>query len=158
MTEKRLTRLAWRAGVSGLVVATMVLGSASLAAASNASARAQAKKHVLVLSDMPSGWHTEAGTGGASTSNGLPDASVLAGCLGVPAKLIEANPPEYDSPYFENKSGSLEVQDAVSVFPSLKEAHAQFAAIANAKTPACMTTYVNSASFKQQLLNASGEG
>ena len=73
---------------------------------------------------MPKGWKTEKGSGG-SGSNNFPGATQLASCIGVPASLITSNPPEVDSPYYENKSGSLEVQDSVSVFPSAKTATAE---------------------------------
>ena len=99
----------------GLTLGTQVAG----AGASTASSKAQAKKLLLVLSDMPKGWKTEKGSGGGGSSN-FPGATQLASCIGVPASLITSNPPEVDSPYYENKSGSLEVQDSVSVFPSAK--------------------------------------
>jgi hypothetical protein len=135
-----------------LTLGTQVAG----AGASAASSRAQAKKLLLTLSDMPKGWKKEKGSGGGGSSN-FPGASQLASCIGVPASLITSNPPEADSPYYENKSGSLEVQDSVSVFPSAKTATADFNALANAKTPACMTTLMNG-SFKAQILASAGKG
>ena len=74
-----------------------------------------------------------------------------------PSSLITSNPPEADSPYYENKSGSLEVQDSVSVFPSAKAAQSDYDALANAKTPACMSTLMNGA-FKAQILASAGKG
>lgn len=99
--------------VSSLLGATQSAG----VAASTASNKAQAKKFLLTLSDMPKGWKTEKGSGD-NGSGSFPGAAQLASCIGVPSKLINANPPEVDSPYFENKSGSLEVQDSVSIFGS----------------------------------------
>jgi hypothetical protein len=135
-----------------LTLGTQVAG----AGASAASSKAQAKKLLLTLSDMPKGWKREKGNGGGGSSN-FPGASQLASCIGVPAGLISSNPPEADSPYYENKSESLEVQDSVSVFPSAKRAEADYNALANAKTPACMTTLMNG-SFKAQILGSAGEG
>src|ERR1700733_5194790 len=86
----------------GLTLGTQVAG----AGASTSSSKAQAKKMLLVLSDMPKGWKKEKGSGG-SGSNNFPGATQLASCIGVPASLITSNPPEVDSPYYENKSGSL---------------------------------------------------
>jgi hypothetical protein len=62
-----------------------------------------------------------------------------------------------DSPYYENKSGSLEVQDSVSIFPSAKAASEAFDTLANTKTPACMTTLMNG-SFKAQIIGSAGKG
>jgi hypothetical protein len=135
-----------------LTLGTQVAG----AGASAASSRAQAKKLLLTLSDMPKGWKKEKGSGGGGSSN-FPGASQLASCIGVPASLITSNPPEADSPYYENKSGSLEVQDTVSVFPSAKAAAADRSALANNNTPACMTTLLNG-SFKAQILASAGKG
>ena len=135
-----------------LTLGTQVAG----AGASAASSKAQAKKLLLTLSDMPKGWKKEKGSAGGGSSN-FPGATQLAGCIGVPASLITSNPPEADSPYYENKSGSLEVQDSVSVFPSAKAAQSDYEALANAKTPACMSTLMNGA-FKAQILASAGKG
>jgi hypothetical protein len=137
---------------AGLALGTQVTG----AGASTASNKAQAKKLLLVLADMPKGWKKEKGSGGSGSSS-LPGATLLASCIGVPSTLISSNPPEVDSPYYENKSGSLEVQDSVSVFPSAKAAASAYNALANAKTPACMTTLMNG-SFKAQILGSAGKG
>jgi hypothetical protein len=126
------------------------------AGASTASNKAQAKKLLLVLADMPKGWKKEKGSGGSGSSS-LPGATLLASCIGVPSTLISSNPPEVDSPYYENKSGSLEVQDSVSIFPSAKAASEAFDAMANTKTPACMTTIMNG-SFKAQIIGSAGKG
>jgi hypothetical protein len=152
----RAARLSGRAVITvGLLVGVMAATSGS-AGASAASQKAQAKKHLLVLSDMPKAWKTEKGN--ASSGNGkFPGASQLASCIGVSPSLISSNPPEADSPYFENKGGSLEVQDSVSVFPSVKNAKAEYAAIANAKTPTCMATLMNGP-FKAQIVAAAGKG
>jgi hypothetical protein len=137
---------------AGLALGTQVTG----AGASTASNTAQAKKLLLVLSDLPKGWKKEKVSGGSGSSS-LPGAAELASCIGVPSSLISSNPPEADSPYYENKGGSLEVQDSVSVFPSAKAASEQFDALANAKTPTCMTTLMNGA-FKAQIIGSAGKG
>jgi hypothetical protein len=137
---------------AGLALGTQVTG----AGASTASNKAQAKKLLLVLADMPKGWKKEKGSGGSGSSS-LPGATLLASCIGVPSSLISSNPPEVDSPYYENQSGSLEVQDSVSIFPSAKDASEEFDALANTKTPACMTTLMNGA-FKSQIIGSAGKG
>jgi hypothetical protein len=138
--------------------ACAVLTAVPFAGDAGASVLAQAKTHLLKLSDMPKGWATEKGTGGNGGSNKFPGASQLASCIGVPPKLITSNPPEVDSPYYENKSGSLEVQDSVTVFPSVKNAQAEYLAMSNAKTPTCLTAIANGQAFKSQLAAAGGEG
>jgi hypothetical protein len=155
------------AGLRGLrptnVLAAALITSALLAAtqttwvgASTASDKAQAKKYLLTLSDMPAGWKTEKGS--ANNGSGtFPGAKQLAGCIGVPSKLINANPPEVDSPYFETTSGSLEVQDTVSVFSSAKVARTSLAAMANPKTPSCMAALMNGA-FKSKITASAGNG
>ncbi len=126
--------------------------------AAGASGLTQAKGHLLGLSDMPKGWKTEKGTGGSGGSSTFPGATQLASCIGAPAQLITANPPEVNSPYYENKSGTLEVQDTVTVFPSAKNAKAEFAVVSNTQTPTCLTSIVNGQTFKSQLAGASGKG
>jgi hypothetical protein len=140
-----------------LLAAVLALGTqVTGAGASTASNKTQAKKLLLVLADMPRGWKKEKGSGGSGSSS-LPGATLLASCIGVPSTLISSNPPEVDSPYYENKSGSLEVQDSVSIFPSAKAASEAFDAMANTKTPACMTTIMNG-SFKAQIIGSAGKG
>ncbi len=137
--------------VAAAAITSVLLGAvqAAGAGASPASDKAQAKQYLLTLSDMPAGWKTEKGSSD-NGSGSLPGAKQLASCIGVPSKLINANPPEADSPYYENKSGSLEVQDTVSVFGSAKVAKAELAAMANTRTPSCMTTIMNG-SFKAKI-------
>jgi hypothetical protein len=159
---KRLVRAVLRPCTTGIIagaaVAAALPGPGATAALSRAQAQAQAKTYLLVVSDMPAGWKAEGTvtTGGGSST--FPGARQLAGCIGVPARLITANAPEADSPDFQNPAGSLEVQDSVSVFPSATNARAEFHAIANSKTPRCMTTLVNAASFKSKILGSTGPG
>jgi hypothetical protein len=142
---------------TALVTSALLLGAQfSGAGASTASDKTQAKKALLVLSDMPSGWKAEKGSTGNGSSN-FPGAKQLASCIGVSSKLINSNPPEVDSPYFENKSGSLEVQDSVSIFGSAKVAKAELGAMTNTKTPSCMTTIMNGA-FKAKIAASAGKG
>jgi hypothetical protein len=109
---------------------------APIAGASSQSGELQrAHKALLVLSDMPAGWIT------AKSSN--PNSNVgdtqLAHCIGVPVSLIAENPPSAFSPQFQNKSGALTVNDQVAVYPTARNAAAEFASVANPKTPGCMT-------------------
>jgi hypothetical protein len=143
----------------GLAAGTATLWAGAGAAASSNRAKdlAFAKKHLLRLSDLPSGWKAEnnvtTGKGGS-----FPGAKQLARCLHVPTKLVVSTAPEANSPYFQNKDGSLEVQGSISVFASAQSANAQYAAISDAKTPRCMTTLANTSSFKSKILGSAGQG
>lgn len=147
-------------GLAVLAAACVLIGTTAMAAgASNSPALSKAKKHLLTLADMPKGWEVEKGSKySTGSSDNFPGAAALAGCIGVPAALITSNPPEEDSPYYQNKSGSLEVQDSVTVFPSNKNAKAQYAAMANAKTPSCFAATVNAPAAKQQIEAGAGAG
>jgi hypothetical protein len=146
--------------VGAITVAVGLLVGAQAAAASAASDQAQAKNHLLGLSDMPNGWSAEKGTAGSGSSgdfSGLGLAEQLAGCIGVPS-VFSSYPPYANSPYYENQDQMLEVQDAVYVFPSVKDALDQVTAISSAKTPGCMTAFMNSAAARSQIEGAVGKG
>ncbi|HEY3843321.1 MAG TPA: hypothetical protein VGL48_08715 [Acidimicrobiales bacterium] len=132
--------------------------TATAAGASKASEKAEAKTHLLVLKDMPKGWTTESGSSGSNGPNNFPGVKQLAACIGVPSSLLSGNPPEADGPYYQSKDQALEVQDSVSVFPSVKNARQQLAAISNTKTPGCTATIMNSAALKSQITASAGKG
>jgi hypothetical protein len=130
-------------------------GAASAGAAT--SAQVQAKKHLLVLSDMPKGWKAEKGTGGTGGGSGLSGGSGVAACIGVPAAVVNDNSPGESSPYYENKDGSLEVQDDVTVFPSPAYATRELDAMGSSKTPDCLQSWINGAG-KSSFESAAGKG
>ena len=107
---------------------------------------AQARKALLVLSDMPSGWKSTKAPNNPNTTAGD---TQLAHCIGVAASLISENPPSVNSPQFQNGSGSLTVNDNVTVFPSAKNALAELGTAANKKTPGCMTALAQGPLKKQ---------
>jgi hypothetical protein len=145
-------------GVAGLVAGAMVAALAPVAgAATRAQIQNQAKKYLLVLKDMPAGWKAQGSASTGSGSGTFPGARQLASCIGVSPKLITSNPPQANSPFFQNAAGSLEVQDSVLVFPSAHSAQVQFNAITNAKTPGCMSTLVNTSSFKNKVLGSAAQ-
>ena len=132
------------AGTAAMAAALLLSTLASAAGAAANPSLAQAKKYLLVLSDMPKGWTPEKNTGGSgSGSSGLPGGSQLAACIGVPASVVNDNSPSTSSPYYQNKDQSLEVQDSITVYRSSSYAHTQFAAMNNAKTPSCVAAYMN---------------
>ena len=85
---------------------------------------AQARKDLLTLSDMPAGWTS---TKNPNTNNNSPGHAQLAHCIGVATSLIAENPPSVNSPQFQNAQGTLTVADNVTVFPSAKNAAAEYA-------------------------------
>ena len=134
----RQRRRSARAGLGvGLVLATLssTLPLAAAGASSPPGELQQAHKALLVLSDMPAGWTSKK----SSNPNSNVGDAQLAHCIGVPTSLIAENPPSAYSPEFQNRSGSLTVNDQVTVFPSAKNAAAELATVANPKTPGCMT-------------------
>ena len=130
-------RSAW-AGLGIVLVLTTLSGTVPLTAAGASSPSVElqrAHKALLVLSDMPAGWTSKK----SSNPNSNVGDAQLAHCIGVPTSLIAENPPSAYSPEFQNRSGSLTVNDQVTVFPSSKNAAAELATVANPKTPECMT-------------------
>jgi hypothetical protein len=144
-------------GVGVIAVGLFVSGAAAPAGAGTSSSLAQAKKHLLVLSDMPRGWTVEKGSGGSGGSGAFPGGSQLAGCIGVPASVVNDNSPTSDGPYYQNKDQSLEVQDNVSEFPSTSHGRIELAALANPKTPGCVASFMNGAG-KSAMEAQSGKG
>jgi len=130
----------WGAALTalGLVAGAVAPGVAAGAVRSGSASgeRAQARKALLVLTDMPSGWRSTKAPNNPSTTTGDTE---LAHCIGVAVSLIRENPPSVSSPEFENTSGSLTVTDNVTVFPSARNALAELGTTANKKTPGCLT-------------------
>jgi hypothetical protein len=155
-TSPTRTPILARAAVTVLLATGLLVGTlAAEAGASRSSEKAQAQKHLLVLADLPKGWSKEKGSSGGS--NTFPGEKQLAGCIGVPVGLIGANPPDANSPYYQNTGDSLEVQDSVSVFSSAKYAKSEYAALSNTKTPSCMGALMNGP-FKSQIAASAGHG
>jgi hypothetical protein len=143
-------------GVLGAAAGTLVPGTVAGAAraGSGASELAQARRSLLVLADMPSGWERTKAPNNPNTTVG--DVQ-LARCIGVAVSLINENPPSVNSPQFQNRSGSLTVNDNVTVFPSAKNAFAELETTANKKTPSCMTTLAQGP-LKDQLFGKTPKG
>jgi hypothetical protein len=137
-----------------------VLGSlaadegASASASASAPTLAQARKDLLTLADMPAGWIT---TKNPNTGNNTLGDSQLAHCIGVPASLITENPPSVNSRQFQNKQATLLVADNVTIFPSAKNATAEYAIGTNPKLAGCMTT-VASGPLKAKLFGKPPKG
>jgi hypothetical protein len=140
----------------GLTAGAIVPGASAGAvrSGSRSSELAQARMALLVLSDMPSGWES---TKAPNNPNSTVGDTQLAHCIGVAASLITENPPSVNSAQFQNRSGSLTVNDNVTVFPSAKNALAELGTAANKKTPGCLTTLAQGP-LKNQLFGKPPKG
>lgn len=148
--------LALAAGVAVGVAA----GTASASGSGSGSGSvnfAPAKKALLVHADFPSGW-TGQGRVTTSKSEGgkFPGDAQLASCLGVAKSLLDTNTPSASSPTFQDKTGTVFVQDNVSVFPSSKVGSQNYTTISNPKVPSCLNTVLQDPAAKAQFLGTSG--
>jgi hypothetical protein len=144
-----------RLGAAVLAAVLMVGLATSDAGASATSENAQAKKALLVLGDMPKGWTSTKSSGGGNKN--LLGAKQLASCIGVSSSVIESNPPQVQSPDFHSANQNYEVDDQISIFPSVAKAQAQLGAVSNTKTPACMGTILNGP-YKAKIESSGGGG
>jgi hypothetical protein len=149
-----------RRGAAGLVAGGLLslalLGSSATGAGASSSSAAfltQARKDLLVLSDMPAGWKS---TKNPNTNSTLGETQ-LAHCIGVAKSLITENPPSVNSPQFQNAQGTLDVTDNVTVFPSVKNAEAEVAIASNQRFPTCMTA-MSSGPLKAKLFGKLPKG
>jgi hypothetical protein len=126
--------------LSGGLAMAMMTATPGAAMAHPSSSLAQARKALLVTSDMPSGWTS---TKSSNDNSSFPGAAQLASCLGISSSIINDNPPTVNSPEFDSKNQLQSVNDSVSVYPSAKDAQADHASLANPKTPSCLTQVLN---------------
>jgi hypothetical protein len=125
------------------LTATSLLGSTADAAVIHHSSQiTNAKRSLLVLSDLPRGWTSAKSQNGDSA---FPGAAQLATCIGVPKNVITNSPPSADSPDFSSGDQQLTVSDSVSIYPNAKAAADDQASLANPKTPTCLYRVLNGA-------------
>ena len=150
MHQLRLSVNRTRRAVAGLIAGSFLVvaplgllstgagaSSSSASGSGHSASLTQARKDLLVLSDMPAGW-TSTKNPNANNNSSLGDKQ-LAHCIGVSTSLIAENPPSVYSPQFQNSDGTLTVADNVAVFPSAKNATAEYAVGKNPKFPSCLT-------------------
>jgi hypothetical protein len=158
ITRRRRRAAWWGVALTALSLTGGAIVPGTMAGAvrtgSGSSELAQARKVLLVLSDMPAGWVSRKAPDNPNSTVG--DAQ-LAHCIGVGASLVSENPPSVNSPQFQNRSGSFTVNDDVTVFPSAKNALAELGTVANKKTPGCMTTLAEGP-LKNQLFGKTPKG
>jgi len=151
------------AGIGRLWLGTLTCALALFLLASTAEATsvhtraelAQAKKSLLVLSDMPKTWTSST----ASNNNTpTPDAAQLAACLGVSLNAVNDNPPSVSSRDFNSKGDLQSVQDMIEVFPTAAAAQADLAVASKRNAPKCFTEAFNSPESRSQMQSAFGSG
>ena len=72
-------------------------------------------------------------------------------------QVVNYNPPEADSPNFNETALNLQVQDSVDVFPNVKIATQQFNLLSG-KSLGCVTEVFNSSAIKAMLTREIGKG
>jgi hypothetical protein len=140
-------------------VSTAVLSAAAVAgpagAAATSAQTAQAKKALLVLSDLPAGWTSSPSPStGAGSFTGAPQ---LARCLGVPRQIVALLPPEINNAQMSNHGGTVLVQDSISIYPSTKFAEEEYDAVSSRAAPGCLHALLNS-TVSSGLAGGSGNG
>lgn len=152
---RRLAAAAF-AGSAALTGALVVVPASTAGAASSQSPTlSQARKDLLTLADMPSGWTSAKNTD--SNDNNNVGSAQLARCVGVPKMLVSENPPSVNSREFQNAQDTLTVADNVTVFPSTKNAASEYALSQNPKLPGCMTALA-SGPLKTKLFGKTPKG
>jgi hypothetical protein len=126
--------------LSGGLALAMLAATPGAADARPSSSLDQARKALLVASDLPSGWTS---TASSNSNSSFPGATQLARCLGIPTSIITNNPPTANSPEFDSKNQLESVNDSVAVYPSAQAARTDHASLANTKTPSCLTRVLN---------------
>lgn len=137
-----------------VITVTMLSGAVSATTASRKADVALARKALVVLSDFPSGWTTTP----YSNSGGSPGLKQVAACLHVPISVVNYNPPEANSPNFNDTVLDLQVQDSIDVFPNVKIATQQFDLFAASKSLSCFLEVFNSPALKAMLTREIGKG
>jgi hypothetical protein len=128
--------------------------AASATTASRKADVALARKALVMLSDFPSGWTTTP----YSNSGGTPGLTQIAACLHVPKSVVNYNPPEANSPNFNDNALDYQVQDSVDVFPNVKTATKQFELFASSRSLSCFIEVFNSSAIKGSLARDIGKG
>jgi hypothetical protein len=142
--------------MSATAVTVALLGlPASGASASRKADVALARKALIVKSDFPKGWTTSSNGGNTNKNLGVPQ---MLACLGLPASIVNLNPPEADSPTFNQNSLGQSVDDSVDVFPSVKVADEELAIYGSTDSAKCVAQAFDSASVKAVFARQLGTG
>jgi len=110
---------------------------------------------LVTLSDLPAGWVAD-GVAPAPTRT-TPWSPALASCVGAPALLASLTPTQVSGPSFSSAGRTLSVEDSTAAFGSAAQAEADYAAMAGAKTPACMDM-LGSTALRDSIQARAGSG
>ena len=137
-----------------LVMSTMFSFVAAASTTSRKAEVALAREALVVHSDFPNGWTTSP----YNSSGGTPGLKQIATCLHVPVSVVNYNPPEANSPYFNDAATGVQAQDSVDVFPNVKTGAQQFNLFASAKSLGCFVEVFNSPAIKSLFTRQIGKG
>jgi hypothetical protein len=114
-----------------------------------------AERALLALTDLPAGWAKASGAPKSSTAPVW--SKQLAACVGVPEKVAKAEPTKVTGPNFTSADKTLAVEDSVALYPSVRLAREQFAALDKRTLPACMEA-IGSKALKSSIQSEVGSG
>ena len=116
-----------------------VAGPAGAASPAVTSAqRAQAKKALLVPSDLPHGWAVNTKSGFTVSSADVGANQQVARCEGISPSAIEFNAPEFPSPMYGDASSTEFAENTMLVFRSASTARQMDAAVTSPKFAGCL--------------------
>jgi hypothetical protein len=143
--------------LTSMVVAAVSLSvlPASGASATRKADVALARKALIVKSDLPMGWTTSPNGGNAEKNLGVPQ---MLACLGLPASFVNYNPPEADSPTFNNDALGQSVDDSIDVFANEKIAMEAFDLYGSSNSSKCVAQAFNSPSVRAVFARGIGSG
>ena len=99
-----------------------------------------ARHALFVRSDFPRNW-TRSET--SQSDGAFPGQTQLANCIGIPTSVLSNGAPSATSPEFISNGDGYTVQDTVTIYRSAKAATADYASLANPKTPSCLASVLN---------------
>lgn len=105
-----------------------------------AGERTRAKKSLIELSDLPSGWSASGAVaeGDGSSSLSATEARKLTSCLRVPRSDIDTDALHWTSPKFSDPSSAATVEDDLTLYPSDARATAEYSTFSDPRTPQCL--------------------
>jgi hypothetical protein len=89
---------------------------------SKAAAVAMGRQELIKVTALPGEWTlspfvTSAGTGARGSGGAIPKA-----CQALVKSNIDQSPPVVESPYFDQKGGTAEIQEEIDIYPSARQA------------------------------------
>jgi hypothetical protein len=129
------------AGLSAVALSLCLLAGSAAAASSGLTAgeRSQAKKALLVLSDLPHGWAVNTNGDFSVSGTDVGATQQVARCEGLAPSSVEFDAPEVQSPLFTDASSNEFAENTMLVFRSAPIARQMDAAFTNPKFARCLS-------------------